>query len=50
MNPKKKSNLNSLKLSKSLKKRNDNNNAFNDEKIKNSVKENLIDLKDFIAS
>ena len=43
----KKSNLNSLKLSKSLKKRNDNNNAFNDEKIKNSVKENLIDLKDF---
>ena len=43
----KKSNLNSLKLSKSLKKRNDNNNNFNDEKIKNSVKENLIDLKDF---
>ena len=44
----KKSNINnkSLKLSKSLRKKSENNN-FLDEKIKNSVKENLSDLNEF---
>ena len=44
----KKSNINnkSLKLSKSLRKKSENN-IFNDEKIKNSVKENLSDLNEF---
>ena len=44
----KKSNLNnkSLKLSKSLRKKSENN-IFNDDKIKNSVKEKLLDLKEF---
>ena len=43
----KKSNINSksLKLSKSLKK--SENNLFNDEKIKNSIKEKLVDLNEF---
>ena len=44
----KKSNINnkSLKLTKSLRKKSENN-IFNDEKIKNSVKENLSDLNEF---
>ena len=38
----KKSNINSLKISKSLKKKSSDNNIYNDEKIKNMVKEKLI--------
>ena len=45
----KKSNINSLKVSKSLKKKYSDNNIYNDEKVKNMVKEKLIETnKEFI--